>query len=117
MEKDGKKALEGTKKDTQKAAKAVSAKADDAHTSLKELANSTADTLAKSNPKTDKQAKRAIKAAKKMESSKATKPLLKRLKGRTNKAAKVGTTLAPSLLPIIYTAAGVLATYLKGRDD
>ena len=52
-----------------------------------------------------------------MESSKATKPLLKRLKGRTNKAAKVGTTLAPSLLPIIYTAAGVLATYLKGRDD
>ena len=93
----------GKKSPEEKAAKQAAKKADKLQAKLQKKAEKK---LAKAQKKADKKGK----------NSKASTSLLKQLKGHSNKAAKVGTTLAPSLLPIVYTAVGLAATYLKGRD-
>lgn len=100
----------GKKSPEEKAAKQAAKKADKAAKKADKL-------QAKLQKKAEKKlAKAQKKADKKGKNSKASTSLLKQLKGHSNKAAKVGTTLAPSLLPIVYTAVGLAATYLKGRD-
>lgn len=101
----------GKKSPEEKAAKQAAKQADKAAKKADKL-------QAKLQKKAEKKlAKAQKKADKKGKNSKASTSLLKQLKGHSNKAAKVGTTLAPSLLPIVYTAVGLAATYLKGRDD
>lgn len=100
----------GKKSPEEKAAKQAAKQADKAAKKADKL-------QAKLQKKAEKKlAKAQKKADKKGKNSKASTSLLKQLKGHSNKAAKVGTTLAPSLLPIVYTAVGLAATYLKGRD-
>ncbi len=107
----------GKKSPEEKAAKQAAKQADKAAKKADKLQAKLQKKAEKKLAKTQKKAdKKALKDTKKGKNSKASTSLLKQLKGHSNKAAKVGTTLAPSLLPIVYTAVGLAATYLKGRD-